>query len=82
LLPELPERRYAMSTISEPARRPGRPPNRLAPPRRERLQVAFSADERTRLDEQARADGYETIAAFIRARTLGVAPQGNEGGQR
>jgi len=62
-----------MSIVSEPARRPGRPPNRLAPPRRERLQVAFSADERARLDEQARAGGYESIASFIRARTLGHA---------
>lgn len=49
--------------------RPGTKP--LAPRRDIKLQVCFSPDERARLDRQARAGGYETVAAYVRARTLG-----------
>lgn len=48
--------------------RPGTKP--LTPHRPVKLQVCFSPDERARLDERARAAGYESAAAFIRARTL------------
>ncbi len=53
--------------------RPGTKP--LAPRRPVKLQICLSADERVRLDAQARAAGFETVAAFIRARTVG-APNG------
>jgi len=49
--------------------RPGEKP--LAPRRDIRLQICLSADERARLDAQARAEGFESVAAFVRARTIG-----------
>ena len=49
--------------------RPGTKP--LTPHRPVKLQVCLSAQERARLDALARAEGYESAAAFIRARTLG-----------
>ena len=51
-----------------PSRRGTKP---LTPHRPIRLQICLSAQERARLDAQARAEGYESAAAFIRARTLG-----------
>ncbi len=48
--------------------RPGTKP--LAPRRDIKLQVCLSADERARLDAQARAAGYESVASYVRARTL------------
>ncbi len=53
--------------------RPGTKP--LTPHRPIKLQICLSAEERARLDAQARAAGYESAAAFIRARTVG-APNG------
>lgn len=51
---------------------PGRPGTRpLAPHRPIKLQICLSPEERAQLDAQARAAGYETVAAFVRARTLG-----------
>ncbi len=49
--------------------RPGTKP--LAPHRPVKLQVCFSAEERARLESQARAAGYESVASYVRARTLG-----------
>jgi len=49
--------------------RPGTKP--LAPRRQVKLQICLSAAERTRLDAQARAAGYETVSSYVRARTLG-----------
>ncbi len=54
-------------------RRPGTKP--LAPRRDIKVQVCFSADERARLEREARAAGYETVAAYVRARTV-AAPDG------
>jgi len=51
---------------------PGRAGVRPLAPRRDiKLQVCFSAEERVRLDAQARAAGFESAAAFIRDRTVG-----------
>ena len=44
---------------------------RIALPRPVKIQVCLSAEERARLSEQARAAGYDTVSAFICARTLG-----------
>jgi hypothetical protein len=44
---------------------------RIAPPQPIKLQVCLSAEEQARLSEQARAAGFETVSAFVRARTLG-----------
>lgn len=49
-------------------------PARLGPPRPVKLQVCLSEAERRALDEQARAHGYVSVAAYIRARTLDGAP--------
>ncbi len=54
-------------------RKPGTKP--LAPRRDIKLQVCLSAEERARLERQARAAGFESVAAFIRARTVS-APDG------
>jgi len=52
---------------------PGRPGARPLAPRRDiKLQVCLSAEERAQLDVQARAAGFETVAAYVRARTLGA----------
>ncbi len=54
---------------------PGRPGVRPLAPRRDiKLQVCFSAEERVRLDAQARAAGFESVGAFIRDRTVGGSP--------
>lgn len=45
----------------------------LAPRRDKKLQITLSAEERALLDKAARAAGFESAAAFIRARTLGAA---------
>lgn len=52
-------------TMSRPAG-----PTPLAPKRDVRLVLCLSAQERERLTELARAAGHESLAAFIRARTL------------
>jgi len=50
---------------------PSRPGTKPLTPRRDiKLQVCFSAQERARLDAQARAAGFETVASYVRARTL------------
>jgi hypothetical protein len=46
-------------------------PGRITPRRPFKVQVCLSEDERVRLSEQARAAGFETLSAFVRARTLG-----------
>ncbi len=51
---------------------PNRPGTRPLAPRRDiKLQVCLSADERARLETQARARGFETVAAYVRSATLG-----------
>lgn len=53
--------------------RPSRPGTKpLTPHRPIKLQICLSADERARLDAQARAAGYESAASYIRARTVGT----------
>lgn len=60
------------STTETLTRLPGRAGMRaLAPHWPLKLQVCLSSEERVRLDEAARAAGFETVAAFVRARTLG-----------
>jgi len=44
---------------------------RIGTRRPDRLQIALSADERRLLTERAREAGAESVAAFIRARTIG-----------
>jgi len=51
-------------------RRPGATP--LAPRRDVKLQVCFSSDERARLERQARAAGFESVASYVRARTVAL----------
>jgi len=53
--------------------RPGATP--LAPRRDIKLQVCFSSDERARLEKQARAAGFESVASYVRARTV-ASPDG------
>jgi len=55
------------------SRRPGATP--LAPRRDVKLQVCFSSDERARLERQARAAGFESVASYVRARTV-ASPDG------
>ncbi len=51
---------------------PGRPGYRpLQPERKALLQVRMSVTEKARVTELARQHGYETIAAYVRDRTLG-----------
>ncbi len=47
----------------------------LAPRRDVKLQICMSAQERALLEKLARAAGYETVAAYVRARTVS-APDG------
>lgn len=44
---------------------------RLGPTRPVRLQIHVSAEERAQLDRAARAAGFESVAAYVRARTVG-----------
>jgi hypothetical protein len=48
---------------------------RLSPRRDIKVQVCYSAEERARLEKLARAAGFDTIAAYVRARTVS-APDG------
>ncbi len=60
-----------MTTIAEEAGvRRGRPPG-LAPRRPCKIQVAYSEVERAALEQAARAEGAESLAQFIRLRTVG-----------
>ena len=43
---------------------------RLSPQRQTRVQFCVSPEERDRLIEQARADGFESVSSYVRARTL------------
>jgi hypothetical protein len=48
---------------------------RITPHRPLRLQICLTRDERTMLADKARKAGYETVSAYVRARTLGPAAQ-------
>jgi len=48
---------------------------RFTPRRDIKVQVCYSAEERARLEKLARAAGFETLAAYVRARTVN-APNG------
>jgi len=48
---------------------------RIGPRRPARLQICLSPEERVSLDQQARAGGYDSVAAYVRARTV-TAPAG------
>lgn len=54
---------------------PRRAGARLVPRRDIKVQVCYSAEERARLETLARAAGYDTLAAYVRARTVS-APDG------
>ena len=45
-------------------------PVRLAEPRTEAVRIRLSPQEKAELAARARAAGYDTVAAFTRARTL------------
>ena len=59
-----------MAIAEETERRRGRPPG-LAPRRPCKIQVAYSEVERVALEQAARAEGSESLAQFIRLRTIG-----------
>jgi hypothetical protein len=44
---------------------------RITPHRPVKVQICLTPDERAQLAERARAAGYDTVSAFVRARTLG-----------
>jgi hypothetical protein len=46
-------------------------PGRIGPRRAIKLQVCLTAQERAQLAEQARAGGYDSVSAFVRAAALG-----------
>ena len=52
---------------------------RIGPPRPIKFQVCLSESERVQLSEQARAAGFETVSAFVRARALGHGPSAARG---
>ncbi len=54
---------------------PRRAGARFSPRRDIKVQVCYSAEERARLETLARAAGYDTLAAYVRARTV-AAPEG------
>jgi len=58
-----------MSSRAAPAAAASRT-GRIGPARPVRLQIALSVEERQRLEERAVAADFESVAAFIRARTL------------
>ena len=45
---------------------------RLTPHRPVKVQICLTAEERARLAEQARANGYESMSSYVRARTVGA----------
>ncbi len=59
-----------MAIAEETERRRGRPLG-LAPRRPCKIQVAYSEVERVALEQAARAEGAESLAQFIRLRTVG-----------
>ncbi len=59
-----------MALAEDTERRRGRPPG-LAPRRPCKVQVAYSESERAALEQSARAEGMDSLAQFIRLRTVG-----------
>jgi len=59
-----------MALAEDTERRRGRPPG-LAPRRPCKIQVAYSEGERRALECAARAEGADSLAQFIRLRTVG-----------
>ncbi len=56
-----------------PSPRPARPPREaVAPTRQQKLQISLSQDERRTLTERARAGGFDSVAAYVRARTIAL----------
>lgn len=51
-------------------------PHRIAPRRPLKVQICLTPQERAQLSERAQASGFETLSAFVRARTLGPAGEG------
>ena len=47
-------------------------PQRITPHRPHKVQICLTAEERARLAEQARANGYESMSSYVRARTVGA----------
>lgn len=60
-----------MDGLSQAPRRVGTPREPVAPIRRQKLQVSLSDEERRVLTERARAGNYDSVAAYVRAQTLG-----------
>ena len=60
-----------MDGLSQVPRQARPPREAAAPTRRQKLQVSLSDDERRALTERARAGGYDSVAAYVRAQTLG-----------
>jgi len=53
--------------------RRARPPREaVAPTRQQKLQISLSHDERRTLTERARVGGYDSVAAYVRARTIAL----------
>ena len=59
-----------MAIAEDTERRRGRPPG-LAPRRPCKIQVCYSESERAVLEQSARAEGTDSLAQFIRLRTVG-----------
>jgi len=49
--------------------------HRITPHRPVKVQICLTPQERAQLSERAQAFGFETLSAFVRARTLGPAGQ-------
>ena len=43
----------------------------LRPARERKLQISLTLEERRALTERARAGGYDSVAAYVRAQTIG-----------
>lgn len=48
----------------------------LTPHRPIKLQICLSTEERARLEKQARAAGFESVGAYVRARTVNAPDNG------
>ncbi len=60
-----------MDGLSQAPHQVRTPREAVAPARRQKLQVSLSDDERRALTERARAGGFDSVAAYVRAQTLG-----------
>ncbi len=61
----------AMGAMTEERVRSRTPREVVAPARGRKLQISLTPEERRALTERARAGGYDSVAAYVRARTIG-----------